>query len=159
MYMSMSEQPAGTEANAMAAVLGASGKKGAGLGWWWHTPHDTLDKIDPDNLVRDTRVYVRTLWRLLTDAVLPLDYRETAADLGAELDGLAAKLGGRFDVSPLQARVAALAAAAGSLAGAPERRNAALMAAGRALVPLDYTRGDRFDAGPGTRCGALAGAR
>ena len=44
------------------------------LGWWWHTPHDLLDKIDEKNLVRDTRVFVHTLWRLLTDPVLPLDF-------------------------------------------------------------------------------------
>ena len=37
------------------------------LGWWWHTPHDTLDKIDEANLVRDTKVYVHTLWRLLSE--------------------------------------------------------------------------------------------
>ena len=31
-----------------------------GLGWWWHTPHDLLDKIDEQILVRDTRVYVHS---------------------------------------------------------------------------------------------------
>ena len=148
MYMCMGEQPADGQASAMAAIMGGGGKRSAGLGWWWHTPHDTLDKIDPDNLVRDTRVYVHTLWRLLTDDALPLDYRETAADLGAELQALAGKLGGRFDLSPLLARVAALAEAAGHLGGDPARVNAALMAAGRALVPLDYTTGDRFSHDP-----------
>ena len=58
------------------------------LGWWWHTPHDLLDKIDPANLTRDTRVFVRALWRLVTDAVLPLDYaahcaQPVAGDHGA----------------------------------------------------------------------------
>jgi hypothetical protein len=27
------------------------------LGWWWHTPYDRLDKIDPDNLVRTPRSF------------------------------------------------------------------------------------------------------
>jgi hypothetical protein len=148
MYMGMGEQPADGQVSAMAGVIGNASKRSAGLGWWWHTPHDTLDKIDPDNLVRDTRVYVHTLWRLLTEPVLPLDYRETAADLGAELHGLADRLGGRFDAAPLLARVAELAAAAGHLGGDPARVNAALMAAGRALVPLDYTTGDRFSHDP-----------
>ena len=31
------------------------------LGWWWHTPHDLLDKIDEANLVRDTRVLARVV--------------------------------------------------------------------------------------------------
>ena len=26
---------------------------GGGLGWWWHTPEDTLDKIDPAFFKRD----------------------------------------------------------------------------------------------------------
>jgi hypothetical protein len=144
MYMAMGEQPAGEQVSAMAAVMGGASRRSAGLGWWWHTPHDTLDKIDPDNLVRDTRVYVHTLWRLLTDEVLPLDYRETAADLAAELRKLADKLGERFDLAPLLARTEALATAATHLAGDPARLNAALMATSRALVPLDYTTGDRF---------------
>ena len=148
MFMTMSEQPADGQVNAMAGVIGNAGKKSAGLGWWWHTPHDTLDKIDPANLVRDTRVYVHTLWRLLTDEVLPLDYRETAADLGAALRPLAARLGARFDLSPLLARADALAAAADGLGQDAARVNAALMAAGRALVPLDYTTGDRFGHDP-----------
>ena len=148
MYMCMGEQPADGQVSAMAGVIGGVGKKSAGLGWWWHTPHDTLDKIDPANLVRDTRVYVHTLWRLLTDDVLPLDYRETAADLKAELDKLATKLGTRLDLSPLLARVQALTAAAEHLGGDAARTNAALMAAGRALVPMDYTTGDRFSHDP-----------
>ena len=57
------------------------------LGWWWHTPHDLLDKIDPANLARDTRVFVRAIGRLLSDAVLPLDYAAHATALLKELEG------------------------------------------------------------------------
>ncbi len=143
MYMGMSEQPAGSTINPAAGVLGGGGRRGAGLGWWWHTPHDTIDKIDPDNLARDTRIYVHTLWRLLSEARLPLDYAETASDLLAELTSLRAKLGDRFDLAGLIARAERLRAAA-ALVG----EDAALMAIGRALVPLDYTKGDRFDHDP-----------
>ena len=31
---------------------------------WWHTPHDLIDKIDEENLVRDTRIVLGVLWRL-----------------------------------------------------------------------------------------------
>ncbi len=144
MYMGMSEQPAGSTINPAAGVLGGgSTRRGAGLGWWWHTPHDTIDKIDPDNLARDTRIYVHTLWRLLSESRLPLDYAETAGDLLAELTALGAKLGDRFDLAGLIARAERLRAAA-ALVG----EDAALMAIGRALVPLDYTKGDRFDHDP-----------
>jgi Zn-dependent M28 family amino/carboxypeptidase len=74
LFMGMGEQPVGGDDNVMGAVLGGGSRKGAGFGWWWHTPDDTLDKMDPELLVRDTRVYVHAIWRLLTDRVLPLDY-------------------------------------------------------------------------------------
>lgn len=114
------------------------------LGWWWHTPHDLLDKIDPANLTRDTRVFVRAIWRLVTDAVLPLDYAAHATALLKELEGLAGRLGDRLTLAPLLAAASALRDRAAALSGEPAAVNAALMAASRALVPVDYTNGDRF---------------
>lgn len=153
MYMGMSEQPAGSTINPAAGVLGGGGvRRGAGLGWWWHTPHDTIDKIDPDYLARDTRIYVHTIWRLLSESRLPLDYTATADDLLGALNTLQAKLGARFDLTGLITRAGQLHDAAAGLALRPTTQdgqvNAAMMAIGRALVPLDYTRGDRFDHDP-----------
>ena len=117
------------------------------LGWWWHTPEDLLDKVDPANLVRDTRVFVRVLWRLLTEPVLPLDY---VAHAGALLDELGKV--GRALLDPvvaaaaaLQEKAAALGATAAGKAGVEVTRvNRALLQVSRALVPMDYTEGDRF---------------
>ena len=106
------------------------------LGWWWHTPHDTLDKIDPEFLRRDARVYVRALWRLLTEEVAPLDPAAAAAGLVRELRSLLLP----SDEVP----VAAVLAAADALAGMRPASDAAAMRACRALVPLDMTDGDRF---------------
>ena len=120
------------------------------LGWWWHTASDTLDKIDPERLARDTRVFVHVVWRLLTVPLLPLDYADHARAMRGELQSLQARLGDLLDISLLLKRTDALehaaAALASSAAGATElsRFNAALMRASRALVPLDYTQGDRF---------------
>ena len=153
MYMGMSEQPAGSTINPAAGVLGGGGgRRGAGLGWWWHTPHDTIDKIDPDYLARDTRIYVHTIWRLLSESRLPLDYTATADDLLGELNALHAQLGVRFDLTDLIGRTSNLRDTAARLVAQPAAMdgavNAALMAVGRALVPLDYTKGDRFDHDP-----------
>ncbi|MGH7210705.1 MAG: M28 family metallopeptidase, partial [Acetobacteraceae bacterium] len=157
MFMGMGEQPVGTSDNVVGAVLGGTSRKGAGFGWWWHTPDDTLDKMDPDLLVRDTRIYVHTLWRLLTDRVLPLDYAAQANCLAREFSSLAGALRGRLDLEPLVAsvetlrdRAAALQARAKSLRSddGAETINAALVGAARALVPMDYTRGDRFEHDP-----------
>ncbi|MGI4955254.1 MAG: M28 family metallopeptidase [Janthinobacterium lividum] len=127
MFGSMSHQPPSTVAMRNP------------LGWWWHTPHDTLDKVDAANLVRDTRVFVRTIWRLLTDAALPLDFAAHARALTAELRSIEAGLAGRLSLTPLFEAAAAL-----ETEGSRPATDAALMAASRALVPADYTEGDRF---------------
>lgn len=133
---------------------GTGDKHGAPkLGWWWHTAHDTLDKIDPQNLQRDTQVYLRVVAELLLRPLLPLDYRLHAAELGQHLEGLAVRLGDRLDLHEAQDHLARFSAALDGLAARAEaatdgaqrqRVNAALVRVSRALVPMDYTRGDRF---------------
>ncbi|HUD58844.1 MAG TPA: M28 family peptidase, partial [Acetobacteraceae bacterium] len=120
--------------------------------WWWHTPDDFADKISEKNLVRDTRIYMHAVWRLLTDTVLPLDYAAYAQDLLAELDRLRTTLGQRLSLDELAAAAVTLrdnAARLASLAGQADDSeaaciNRALMRMSRALVPIDYTSGDRF---------------
>ena len=109
------------------------------LGWWWHTPHDTLDKVDEANLVRDTRIFVRAIWRLLTDTVLPLDFAAHARALMIELRRIETTLDGRLSLTPLLNAAAALETAVGRVTS-----DAALIALSRALVPADYTSGNRF---------------
>jgi Peptidase family M28 len=157
LFMGMGEQPVGSADNVMGAVFGGGTRKGAGFGWWWHTPDDTLDKMDSQLLVRDTRVYVHAIWRLLTDRVLPLDYATGAAALAAELSGLETLVQGRFDLSRLTTRAARLRKRAEAVGArlsqiqddaTAERVNLALVAVSRAMVPMDYTTGDRFDHDP-----------
>jgi hypothetical protein len=124
-----------------------------GLGWWWHTPDDLFDKLDEANLVRDTRVFVHTVWRLLADRILPIDYAAHARALLVELDLLAASLGQRFSVQPLIESAHALRDKADNLAARAAGLdaatvNTALMRVSRALVPMDYTQGDRFTHDP-----------
>jgi hypothetical protein len=117
------------------------------LGWWWHTPHDLLDKIDEANLVRDTRIFTDALWRLLTDPVLPLDYTAHADSLLAELATIEASLNGALSLEPLIQAATALRAGVATLRASgrdPASQNHILMRLSRALVPADYTLGDRF---------------
>jgi len=133
MFGALSEQPPGPV------------KMRNSLGWWWHTPEDTIDKLDEANLVRDTRVFVHVVWRLLADAVLPIDYAAHARALQTELQRIERSLAGRFDLAALTAGAQALQTAAETAATLPPAElNAAIMAASRALVPVDYTFGDRF---------------
>ncbi len=160
LFMAMGEQPAGTGDNVMgAAISGGGARKGAGFGWWWHTPDDTLDKMDPELLVRDTRIYAHALARLLTDDILPLDIGRQAAAIGRELSLLGDKLAGKLDIRPLIADADTLRAAADRIRTGVGNRpsaaiNRALMAASRALVPMDYTSGDRFNPDPALKQGA-----
>ncbi|HEY8291108.1 MAG TPA: hypothetical protein VIG44_01405, partial [Thermomicrobiales bacterium] len=130
-------------------LAGLSSQPDGGLGWWWHTPDDTLDKIDSANFVRDTQVYLLTCWRLCTLSVLPFDYTEAANELRDRLHELQESANGRFDLTPLLVevdrlhadaeRLNAAAAKAGSDAAHAERINAALMVAAHALIPVNYT--------------------
>jgi hypothetical protein len=117
------------------------------LGWWWHTPHDLIDKIDPANLARDTRILTRIVWPLLADELLPLDYSAEIAALQAEIEQLRPGLAGRFPFEALAADAADLAtayAAFHATAQAAAVKSRAVMRLSRSFVPLDYTRGDRF---------------
>lgn len=163
-FQNMSEQPATGESNASAAVFGGGNRAGHGTGWWWHNPADTLDKIDEEILVRDTKIYMHAIWRLLTDPVLPLDYAEHARYLAGVLDGLKKAAGSRFDLSVLSERTARLGTLAARLnevakkaTGAEAVRiNAALKSVSRALVPVDHTLADRFQQDPALPIGPYA---
>jgi Peptidase family M28 len=140
------------------SLLGSVSHQADGsLGWWWHTPYDTLDKIDPARLVRDTKIFVLAISRLLEDPVLPLDYAAAARDLRQSLEDLAAAAGGRqdagFDLRPPTAAAARLEDLCGRLSraaqpvtgGAPARHiNACLRQLGRALIPAIYTSTGRY---------------
>lgn len=119
------------------------------LGWWWHTAHDLIDKIDGDNLARDTRIVLRVVWGLLADDVLPIDYGRQIDDLARELAALGETLGPQFPLYSLEEATARLSAALAILrdeadALPQDKVNRAILRLSRAIVPLDYTRGDRF---------------
>lgn len=153
LFMTAGEQRAETGHNAAAAVFGGGSRKGAGLGWWWHTPEDTLDKMDADLLVRDTQVYVHAIWRLLTDPVIPLDYASYADALLSELALLEGAENRGVDPARLLTLANKLRTRADEvravLSGEPDAKvsaeiEACLLAVSRHLVPVDYTSGDRF---------------
>lgn len=135
------------------SILGSVSKQADGsLGWWWHTPHDTLDKIDPARLVRDTKIFVRVLERLLTDPVLPLDYGASATDIRKALEALEDEAGGAFDLAPAIAAASTLEEACLRLnkaaAGAPPAQanaiNGCVQDLGRILIPATYTASGRY---------------
>src|SRR5437667_14400 len=98
LFMSLSEHPAdGPEASRDFSSTGIAA--GGGLGWWWHTLEDTVDKLDPAALTRDARIYAASAHILCASPVLPLDYAATAAEIVTSLRALEKRLGDRFDIS------------------------------------------------------------
>jgi hypothetical protein len=162
LFMSLSEQPPaeGDSAGGFAELIGGHGGKSGGLGWWWHTTEDTLDKIDPDLLVRDTQIYAAVAHRFLSSRVVPLDVRAAADELLGHLRGWREKAGESFDLAPVVERAEEVADLAARVqerldVGAEtmetelaRRINELLKRAESAMVRLNYTRSDPFDHDP-----------
>jgi hypothetical protein len=133
------------------SILGViSVQADGGTGWWWHTPHDTIDKIDPVRLRRDTCIFLDVVERLCTEAVLPLDYAASAADIKQSLDALAQAARGRFDLTEpineatrLEALCRKLNDAAHTAGASAANINRCLQQLGRTLIPVTYTRAGR----------------
>lgn len=131
-------------------------RRASGLGWWWHTEYDTIDKIDPQFLQRDTKIYAGVLWRLMTDAALPFDLTEAAEDMRQDVLALAQKLEGRFDLLPLIGRIEEvkercllLQQRLGALedpdCAAARQANEIVQKAAQCLVRIQFHGGDVFD--------------
>jgi len=60
----------------------------ADLGWWHHSLHNTIDKVDKDLLALHLRVYAHWIWGLLTERVLPFEYLPIAARFTERLQEL-----------------------------------------------------------------------
>lgn len=138
-FMGMGEQPRDPGGNNVSYASGLADRNGAGFGWWWHTEFDTIDKLDLDLVVRDTRVYCHGVARLLCSEALPFDYILWLDEFSATIAALAETVGDALNFAIIEDRIAALRRLVQR-----DLDDRALMRVGRALVPLDFTAGDRF---------------
>jgi hypothetical protein len=134
---------------------GATTSNQTKLGWWWHTPDDLIEKVDESLLVRDTKVVAHAIWRLVAEPIVPLNYRTYTSSLLGEIEKLKKSLGDRFCLDALTSAAQSLDLRIGVFNGCAakpdcnaERINRALLRLSRALVPLSYTSGDRFEHEP-----------
>ncbi len=134
----------------------------------WHTEDDTMDIADPDNLLRDMRVYAVALLRALNSPVYPLDYRATVKDIEKDLVRYQEAAGEAFDFSPSLQACADLANTlehfydeAGSLMDHSvddsnvRQINASQRLLARSLVTVGYSRDGRFRQDPARSIPAL----
>lgn len=137
-----------------------------GMPWWWHTSEDTIDKVDPDVLELDTRIYSSAIWRLCSRPLLPMDFRPVMEELRRALSELQETAGRAFDLSLVLKRTEELSGLVGGMARrveearAPEEirsLNAQMKALSRALIPLSYSQAGRFEPDPAWEMPCLPG--
>lgn len=151
LFITLSEQLASgpaAEAAHWAELLGASRRAG-GVGPFWHTPEDTLDKIEPAYLERDARVYAATVWELCTAEVLPFSYAAAVREIVVHVRVADEAAGGCVDFSALVSTGERLAGELDRLeqaaAADPDAYNRAVVELGHLLIPVNYVKRGRFD--------------
>ena len=129
----------------------------------WHTENDQLEIADKDNLLRDLHVYVTSLQRVANNPVHPFDFRKLAAEFRQTLTSYADGAGGAIDfddafvalaqlddaLEGLYAKVADLTGDGADLA-ATRNVNDVILAMGRILIPINFTRHGLFRNEPAT---------
>ena len=147
LFMLLSNRPPGQR-----AAVG-----GSGMGWWWHTEQDTIDKVEPAVLLKDTQIHLLATWRLSTAQRLPFKLGPLANELGLRLAELSAAAP-QLSWDCLRATAARLELAATtfdrdwSRATGSEREtgNRAALAAIRHLTPVSFSAAPAHQHGPAT---------
>jgi N-acetylated-alpha-linked acidic dipeptidase len=121
----------------------------------WHTEDDTLEIADRDVLKKDIELYATAVLHFANAEIVPIDWRATAREFQGTIDRYQEAAGGRFDLEPSRLALTALSTAlddfyraidAGEVsAGAA---NAAIRDLARILIPINFTRGPRFQHDP-----------
>jgi N-acetylated-alpha-linked acidic dipeptidase len=139
---------------------------GSGGAWWWHSEHETIDKMDTEVLAQDTRLYASILLRLATADVLPFDLTVTAQDY---LDSLREYDETSGDILPFRDLIAEVGALQAKFAGLHERchgltdrkksgaANKLFLGIARVLNPILYQACSPFAHDPALGSRALPG--
>jgi len=74
-------------------------------GWWYHSDHDTIDKVDPETLHMANKAQILAVLRLCTLPLLPFKVAPAAAWMQDALEGINARAKGALDLSELVDKV------------------------------------------------------
>ncbi|GAB7013254.1 M28 family peptidase [Halolamina salina] len=123
----------------------------------WHVSTDTLEKAGEDELLRDIRLYVISVARVLNADVLPFDHARTAAKLREAVQRYDEAAGDRFDFSPTLNRLDALKAEIEAFQDAAEAgeidattANDTITSLSRVLTRLYLVERGQFEQDPAT---------
>jgi hypothetical protein len=153
LFMGLSEQPQlnNPASEAFSQLFGAG--KAGGFGWWWHTTEDTLDKISPENLARDCKIYLSIVYEACSSVMLPINQLPAVEELETIIKDYQAKTNGILNFSVTLNRLEDLKELLidfRSLVDSPlsdsqiTEVNKTIIALSRILVTLNYVKGDRF---------------
>jgi hypothetical protein len=163
-YMLLSNIP-----QAERAARGYYAVGGCGGSPVWHTPADGPGVEDAEILRRDLQVYVTTILRAVNAPLHPFDYEASVTEIASAVASYQTQAGEAVDLRPVLDDLRALRATLGAWRAAAERRiaqapddaalrrrlNATLRRLARILVPLNYSRGERFDHDPAVKLPAV----
>ena len=118
---------------------------GCGANIAWHTENDTLEIADRDVLLTDMKIYLLSVLRVVNAEILPFDWTATCDEFLATIETYQTSSKGLADLAPSRAAVQILKSALARLPGTTTvKRNEALHALSRILVPINYTNQPRF---------------
>ncbi|CAM3801504.1 M28 family peptidase [Mesobacillus thioparans] len=155
LFMGMSEQPLSNDPMSQKVFQVFAGKEAGGFGWWWHTVEDTIDKIDPTNLKRDCEIYALSIYKVLTDAILPINQLAAVKEIKDTIKEYQTAAGDKVDLNITVERLnkleEVLTNAQSDLSSSnlsiekQKEINKIIMAISRNLVPLNYVSTDIFE--------------
>jgi hypothetical protein len=121
----------------------------------WHTEDDILEIADKGVLAKDIALYLEAVLAFANAEVLPFDFGAAVGELSTSVEGYVKAAAGALDLGLLSSSLAELAgkidafhAAVANGKIAPRVANEAMRELSRALVPLNYARGGRFEQDP-----------
>ncbi|MEM3734359.1 MAG: M28 family peptidase [Nitrososphaerales archaeon] len=130
---------------------------GCGGNVWWHTEEDDMRIADKENLLRDAKLYLISVLRVINADIYPFDFRafvNSSLEIFKKYQEASENL---FDFKPLiddalnlKASLENLYKKTQSVKGKREQEiiNQTLMKIARILIPVNYTDKERFDHDP-----------
>ena len=155
LYMGMAEQELSLDSAYKNVQKIFGGTKGGGFGWWWHTVEDTIDKIDPDVLRKDCEIYLLSLFKVLTDSIIPVNHLKAVKEIQKHICDYQEKGKDIADLSLTLHRIDEIEKKLRSVLESKERMesdsehtrlfNNFLLNLSRFLVPINYVGGSKFE--------------
>lgn len=155
LYMGMAEQTLTVNPALKNVQKIFGGSKGGGFGWWWHTVEDTIDKIDSDVLRKDCEVYLLSLYKVLTDHLIPVNHLKSVQEIQTHILDYQEKGRGIADLSNTINRLSEIEGKLrriiknklfiGKNSSQVDLYNDFSISLSRSLIPINYVKGSIFE--------------